>query len=402
MSLPIVNTPPVLNKLISHYSGFFTKPQRKHFSQLITGLIVSENKTLQEINDSFGKCDQSSFNRFVSHSDWDLDNLNELRLQQVKEYIPLKKKGILIIDESLCHKTGRKMELAGVHRSGVTKKLEWGHMLVNAFYTDTDDNEFPVKTDIYVREQDCKKNNVSVFKTKREIAIEQIDFALAQNLPISLVCVDAGYQGEGFTQEIIQRKLDFLVGVRITTKISIHRQKRILIKDYLQSLTHNDFKKHIKNKKIYYYNISKVSIRGIGFVKLVISYKKDDEENKKCYITNLKEKDKTIINLLIKRWDIECFHRDAKQHLGLEAYQVRKGRGMQVVALAILIAYTLVILAKRILKTPIRPLKTIGEVCRYLQLIAYKGVRWIILQLAKPIEFTRTLKKHVFVKNAKV
>ena len=402
MSLPLVNVPPVLNKLISRYDGFFTKPQRKHFRKLITGLIVSENKTLQEINDSFGKCDQSSLNRFVSHSDWDLDDLNKLRLQQVKEQLPLKKMGLLIIDESLSHKTGRKMELAGIHRSGVSKRLEWGHMLVNAFYTDADDNEFPVKTDVYVREKDCERYNVPVFKTKREIAIEQIDFALEQNFPFGLVLTDAGYQGDDFIQEIIQRELDFIVGVRVSTKISIDRKKRIGIADYLQSLTDDDFERHITSKQVYHYHIVKVSIRRIGVVKLIISYTDGDEENVKCYITNLHESDETIISLLIKRWNIECFHRDAKQHLGLEAYQVRKGRGMQVVALAILIAYTLVILAKRILKTPIKPLKTIGEVCRYLQLIAYKGVRWMNIQLAKPIAFIKMLKKHVFVKSAKV
>lgn len=85
--------------------------------------------------------------------------------------------------------------------------------------------------------------------------------------------------------------------------------------------------------------------------KTVISYKYGDEDNVKIYITHLNEKDKIIVKLLIKRWRIECFHRDAKQHLGLEAYQVRRARGMQVVALAILIAYTLVILAGRSLKT---------------------------------------------------
>ena len=137
-------------------------------------------------------------------------------------------------------------------------------------------------------------------------------------------------------------------------------------------------------------------------MKLVISYKHGDEENIKCYISNLDEEDETLIKILIKRWRIECFHRDAKQHLGLGAYQVRKGRGMQVVALAILTAYTLAMLAARILKTPLRSLRTVGEVCRYLQLIAYKGVRWIKGLVKTPLKLIEILKKHVFVKTAKV
>ena len=401
MSIPVICTPPVLNTLFNPYRAFFTKPQFKHFKNLVTGLIISENKTIQEINDGFGEKDQSSLNRFVSHSSWDLNELNLLRLKNTRNHLHLKKKGAIIIDESLLHKNGKKMELAGLHRSGITKNIEWGHMAVNAFYTDSDNNDFPVKTDIYVREQDCKKYNVS-FKTKREIAIEQIDHALEAGLPIKLVLVDAGYEGEEFTREIKDRLLDFIIGVRTSTNISIDRQKRISIGDYLSILTDNDFKFYLTEEKAYFYHIKEVNIRGIGKVKLVLSYMYGDEENIKCYITNLTEEDEIIIKLLIKRWRIECFHRDAKQHLGLEAYQVRKGRGMQVVALAILTAYTLVILAARILKTPIRSLRTVGEVCRYLQLIAYKGIKWVKSKLKDAMKWVRILKKHVFVKTAKV
>jgi len=399
--MPIICTPPVLNTLFNPYKDFFTKPQFKHFKNFVTGLIVSENKTIQEINDGFGQKDQSSLNRFVSHSSWDLNELNLLRLKNIKNHIPLKKKGTIIIDESLLHKTGEKMELAGLHRSGISKNIEWGHMSVNAFYTDSDNNDFPVKTDIYVREQDCRKYNVS-FKTKREIAIDQIDHALEAKLPIKLVLVDAGYEGEEFTREIKYRNLDFIIGVRISTNISFDRQKRISIGDHISNLTDNDFKFYLTEEKAYFYHIKEVSIRGIGKVKLILSYMYGDEENIKCYITNLTEEDEIIIKFLIKRWRIECFHRDAKQHLGLEAYQVRKGRGMQVVALAILTAYTLVILTAKILRTPIQSLRTIGEVCRYLQLVAYKGVRWIKNKLKDSVKWVRILKKHVFVKTAKV
>lgn len=401
MSIPIVCVPPVLSGLISYYRPFFSKPQFHHFRHLVTGYIISENKTLQEINDAYGDKNQSSLNRFVSHSNWNMDSLNMIRLQQVKDTLPLKKKGILIIDESLLHKTGKYMELAGFHRSGVTKNLEWGHMSVNSFYTDTDNNDFPLKTDIYVREKDCKNHNLD-FKTKRELAIEHVDFAIKANLPFGLVIVDAGYEGEEFTREVIERNLDFIIGVRVSTNISIDRKKRISIGEYLGTLTDADFNFYVTEKQAYFYHVIKVSIRGIGIVNLIISYLDGDEENVKCYISNVKNEGEILIKLLIKRWTIECFHRDAKQHLGLEAYQVRKGRGMQVVALAILTAYTLAILAARILKTPIRTLRTIGEICRYLQLIAYKGVRWFKDKVKEPIEFVGMLKKHVFVKTAKV
>lgn len=401
MSMPVVCLPPVLKKKIEFFRGFFSKPQYKHFERLISGLIVSQNKTLQVINDSFGHSDQSSLNRFVTSSDFDVDELDSLRLNIAKQEFSLIRKGCLIIDESLAHKTGKKMDLVGLHRSGVSKKIELGHMLVNSFYVDLDGNEFPVKTSFYVRECDCEKNGVS-FKTKRELAIEQIDFALENNLPVNLVSVDAGYEGEEFTKEIKSRGLDFIIGVRKSTKFSIERKQRIDVGTYLQSLDENNFTSAKIDSKEYFYHIKNIHMRGIGKVKLVISYPKDEEENIKYYITNLKESETKIIHLLIKRWRIECFHRDAKQHLGLEAYQVRKGRGIQVVVPAILIAYTLVKICAKHLKTPIRPLKTIGEICRYLALIAYKGMKWFRNLIKKPLEFIKTLKRLVFTKTAKV
>lgn len=402
MSLPIVCVPPVLNTLFKPYKVLFSKPQFNHFRRLITGLVVSDNKTIQEINDSFGQRDQSNMNRFVSHSDWGLDDMNKVRLEQVKRHLSLRKKGVIIVDETLLHKTGREMELAGIHRSGITKRLEWGHMVVNAYYTDSDDNDFPITTDVYVRKKDCRKYGVTEFKTKREIALEEIDFAIQCGLPVGLVIGDAGYQSEVLVRKLIERRLDYIVGIRTTTKISVSRKKRISIAEYLNTIADDDFELFLTEETGYFYHMKTVSVRGVGTVKLVISCKYGDEENVKCYATNLDENNETIINLLIKRWRIECFHRDAKQHLGLEAYQVRKGRGMQVVALATFVAYTLVILAARILKTPLRPLRTIGEVCRYLALIAYKGVRWIRDLLCKPIELAKMLNRLVFVKNAKV
>jgi len=165
---------------------------------------------------------------------------------------------------------------------------------------------------------------------------------------------------------------------------------------------YEDFNLCIVEDKVYFYHLREVSMRGIGMITLIVCYGDGDEEEVKCYITNLKEDDETIIKTLAKRWRIECFHRDAKQHLGLEAYQVRKGGGMQIVALAVLTAYTLVNLAARILETPGRKLETVGEVCRYFQLVAYKGVRWVRDKLKTPQGALQTLNRHVFVKNAKV
>ena len=84
MSLPIIEIPKELRKSLEIYRDIFTKPQFNHFQNLITGIIVSDNKTIQEINDCFGEKDQSSLNRFVTCSDWDEDEVEQIRVNQIK------------------------------------------------------------------------------------------------------------------------------------------------------------------------------------------------------------------------------------------------------------------------------------------------------------------------------
>ena len=128
MSLPIIETPSQLKKYLNGYRGIFTKPQFNHFSNLITGTIVSDNKTIQEINDCFAEKDQSNLNRFVTSSDWDAEEVNDIRISQAKK-MPLKK-GIIILDPSMLHKTGKHMEKVNYHYSGTTKKKNWGICLL--------------------------------------------------------------------------------------------------------------------------------------------------------------------------------------------------------------------------------------------------------------------------------
>ncbi|MEM3723231.1 MAG: hypothetical protein QW179_02125, partial [Candidatus Hadarchaeales archaeon] len=98
-----------------------------------------------------------------------------------------------------------------------------------------------------------------------------------------------------------------------------------------------------------------------------------------------------------------------KQHLGLEDYQVRKDRAVRNVVLAVLFAYTVLVLSllhstlRRVAGWMGRPLQTIGELCRFMRLAARKGWRWVTRTLRRQPEiFREVLNKEVLVKSAKV
>jgi len=197
MSLPIIEKPHQLMANLEAYRKIFTKPQFNHFRRLIAGLIISDNKTIQEINDCFNECDQSSLNKFLTLSSWDREEVEKFRMKQVKK-LNLSN-GILIIDPTLLHKTGKHIEKANYHYDGLTKEKEWGHQLVHTIFTDGK-NEFPLRGDIYIREIDADKNNP--FKTTREIGIEHLNFAVKNKIPFWLVMADAGLYADFFLEKI--------------------------------------------------------------------------------------------------------------------------------------------------------------------------------------------------------
>jgi len=400
MSLPIIEKPHQLMANLDIYGRMFTKPQFDHFRRLITGLIISDNKTVQEINDCFNECDQSSLNKFLNLSSWDREEVEKIRMKQVKK-LNLSE-GILIIDPTLLHKTGKHMEKANYHYDGLTKGKEWGHQLVHTIFTDGK-NEFPLRGDIYVREIDADKK--CSFKTTREIGMEHLDFAVDNNIPFWLVMADAGLYADFFLNKIKVLKKKYIVGVRTSNKISIDKRKRISIENYINTISDLDFSTHIYEDGIYHLHVKEVYTRGVGKEKLLISYKEGCEDCIKIYTTNILDKDdEELMYFLLQRWDIEVLHRDAKQNLGLEDYQVRKFGAIQKVVCAVHVAYTQLALSRhhRILEPLKRGLKTIGEGCRFFRLIALKGWRWLKRKARSLEKLKEVMNSFVFVKNAKV
>lgn len=400
MSLPIKEIPARVKTLLSWYKKHFTRPQYKNFRDIIVGLIVSDNKTVQEIADCYGRVNQSSLNRFLTSSEWNHSKVNDKRISQIKKHHKLGK-GILICDPTHLQKFGKEMEYANYHYSGMTKKEEWGYFLVNSFFTDGK-IDFPACADFYIREEDADEEHP--FRTIREICLSQLDYAL-KKLPVWLFISDAGLYADFLIQELRLRRLKYIIGTKTTNKISINGTKRVTIAEYLNTLTDDDFKFYFIDGEAYFLHTVEIYERNVGKEKLLISYKAGDEKEIRINVTNLlQQSDETLMNLLLKRWKIETWHRDAKQHLGLEDCQIRNFGAIQKVVCAILVAYTQIVLMKNdaLLKPLQRAIQTIGEGCRYIRLLALKGTFWLKQKAKNILEFKEIMNRQVFVKNAKV
>lgn len=84
--LPVVGIPLVVKEFCASFSGAFSRPeQRENFETVVTGLAVSENRTIAGIHQQFlNGPTYESLHNFMSNSPWSVERLSELRLEYVR------------------------------------------------------------------------------------------------------------------------------------------------------------------------------------------------------------------------------------------------------------------------------------------------------------------------------
>ena len=78
----IVGFPTVVEDAVEEFRATFANaPERRHFGEYLTGLMVAERKNVSAINAEFVDItDQSCLNRWITQVPWDEEQLNERRL----------------------------------------------------------------------------------------------------------------------------------------------------------------------------------------------------------------------------------------------------------------------------------------------------------------------------------
>ena len=78
----IVEFPTVVEEAVKEFGDLFAnEPERRHFAEYLTGLLVAAKKNVSGMNAEFAETtDQSCLNRFVTQAPWDVEQLNERRL----------------------------------------------------------------------------------------------------------------------------------------------------------------------------------------------------------------------------------------------------------------------------------------------------------------------------------
>jgi len=389
--LPLVEFP----ELVQHYAPFFREVFSAEalieFERYLSGLIVSENKTVDGINRLFihESRHQSSLNRLLSESPYSLETLNQARLDLLASLpgTQMKPKGVFSVDDTLLTHFGQDFEQIAKLWDHVSGSYVWAHDLVTIHYSD-DDTDYPVlfqlwePVDLEKLEQGLRAAQIPIKVSKealkdsdpqkwrgyllgvwqrRQKAHPEIcelydsKLIIVQKLLEQWVTAHPGEQrpvtfDNWFTQPAFCRfldqtlKLPYVGTLAETDRVNLKTGQETLKafaarlkEEHLQALPKQGkavFEKiHIPYKgeqEIYNSYCRSHQIHNFGKQRLVINYRQADlSDNPTFFISNrLFWHAPGITRIRRHRWPVEVYHEEGKDE-GLDQYQLRGFRAIQ-------------------------------------------------------------------------
>lgn len=401
--LPLVEFPELVQHYAPHFASVFSPEAWVEFERYISGLIVSENKTVDGINRLFvhENRNQSSLNRLLTESPFDLAEMNQARLDLLGG-LPgtrMKPRGVFSLDDTLLIHYGQHFEHIAKLWDHVSGRYVWAHNLVTLHYSD-DDTDYPVafqlwkpadlahlehgllaadiplkaskqplKTDashkwrqyllgVWRRHQKRHPELAALYDSKLRIG-EHLLQAWGETHPnLKLpVAFDSWYTQPEFCRYLDQTlQWPYVGALALDDEVVLQRgTKRLeqfadqLKQEHLQALTRGApgvFRPigiHYRGTKEHYYSYCQTHrLKGFGRLRLVINHRHADlSDAPLCLIANcLHWHAPGITRIYRHRWPVEVYHEEGKAE-GLDQYQLRDFRAVERHVALIAVVYSL-------------------------------------------------------------
>jgi len=401
--IPLVEFP----ELVQHYAAFFQEvfsPEAFiEFQRYISGLIVSENKTVDGINRLFvvESRNQSSLNRLLTESPFSLEELNRSRLRLLASLpgTQIKPKGVLGVDDTLLSHYGQDFEKIAKLFDHVTQTYVWAHDLVTLHYSD-EETDYPVlfqlwepvevekleaglravgiplkaskeslkesapqKWRSYVlgvwqRRQKKHEELRGLYDSKLILVEKMLTQWVAEHPKAHLpVTFDNWFTQPDFCRFLDQElKLAYVGTLTSTDKVNL-KTEQIPLGDFAERLKQEHLAALLHSGKpifqritipfkgeheTYYSYCNTHRMHNFGRQRLVINYRQADlSDNPTFYISNRLIWHATGITRIRRhRWPVEVYHEEGKAE-GLDKYQLRDFSAIQRHIALVAVAYSL-------------------------------------------------------------
>ena len=359
-------------QVLNLFSSCFSKPQFANFCLYTTALAVSHHAVISRLAGFAPDKDQSSLNRYLTESPWDdaavKDRLSRLTARTFKDCY------IAVLDDTLSAKPyAKKMEHLGMFRDGLDGEVKQGHSVVTFGLTGMEGTFVPFDHELYVADSGRSKNDIGVCMLDRTNRFKK---------PLIAV-FDTWYSNEKIIGKCKEKGIRFITEIKSNRNVNIGNRKRY-VREHEKHIKFKDWKEHvIEGRKFRSFSTS-AFISNIGHVRLVFSqmwFEDDEKWSETYYLTTdlLGMQDFDVIRHYLLRSGIEGFHREAKQQLGLNKYQLQKSRGIERhLFLAMLVYVMLLMLLKHLLLKSGREVSlssiSIGKLCQLLRRELYTAL----------------------------
>lgn len=384
MTIPLVEFPELVQHYAPYFKDVFSEEALLEFERYISGLIVSENKTVEGINRLFvnESRNQSSLNRLLTESPIDRSKLNKKRLELLAALpgTQMKAKGVLSLDDTLLTHYGKYFDEIAYLFDHVQQCYTWAHNLVTLHYSD-DETDYPVLFELWKpaklskleaglvsagvkikesklllketaphkwrqyllglwRRNQKKAGVAELYDSKLRIAEQLLKTWVTehpeQKWPVAF---DSWYSQPAFCHYLSNELHLNYVGAlpddaQVLLKTGLERVDEFadrLKQEHLEALKNGTkpvFKKTIieykGQKEVYYSYCMTHRIHNFGKHRLVINYRQADlSDNPFFLICNcLIWQAPGITRIYRHRWPVEVYHEEGKAE-GLDQYQLR-------------------------------------------------------------------------------
>jgi DDE superfamily endonuclease len=374
----IIDFPQVVQEALCDFDDLFAnEPQRRHFAEYLTGLFVAARKTVTGINAEFARTtDPSCLNRFLHHEAWDVQALNQRRLDLLQQDADSRYSdhGTIAVDNTLIDHHGTCIADVGWFWDHAEERYKIAHDYLIANYVCSSGKHYPLDFRCFQKQQQCEANQIP-FKDHTALFQELVDWVAEQQIP-GTFAMDSYFTNAPILNYIHGKPLTdgrprgYVGSLKFNRKLA-YRGRTVKASELAAQIGPELRKSLTEGDKQQWYFTCTLRIPDVQHkVRIVILWpSRTAEQPRIILVTNRVQWEVTrVVRVYRHRWTgTETFHRDGKQQLGMGDCQLRTRVGQARHMYLVMLAYSLLM---RQLKQghayewAYRKLTTIGEACR--------------------------------------
>jgi hypothetical protein len=374
----IIDYPQIVQEALRDFGDLFdNEPQRRHFADYLTGLFVADRKNVSAITREFAQAtDQSCLNRHLTEAEWDVQQLNQRRLDLLQQNADTRyhERGVIALDNTLVDHHGKLIPDAGWFWDHAEERYKIAQDYLFANYVHPLGKHYPLDFRRFRKAEQCAEQKVP-FKDHTQQCQELIDWVCQQRIPGTFT-FDSYFTNAPILNHIHGKTAangqprGYVGSLKFNRKL-LYRGKVIKAADLATQIAPAVRKAVREGERTQWYFTCTVRIPEVGHkVRILILWQhQQDAGPRLILVTNrLQWEVSKIIRTYRHRWTgTETFHRDGKQQLGLGDCQLRDPEGQTRHMYLVLLAYSLLVRQLQqghAYDWAFERLTTIGQACR--------------------------------------